>query len=265
MARKKSARKAKSVKMTVRRIKGFGWRPDLPDHRDYRLKLVKPRRLPTSFRLTANMPDIFDQGQLGSCVGNAVAAALQFDRRVQKLTDFPLSRLMIYWDARSIEGTTSQDAGCEIRDAIKSVAKLGAANEALWPYNISKFAKKPPAAAYKQGLETQAIEYLAVDQTADAIRAALFAGYPVVFGFACYESLESDAVAKSGNLPMPKKGEAVIGGHAVVCVGWDTKGRWVVRNSWGTGWGQKGYFTMPQQYLLDNNLSDDFWVVRSVG
>ena len=64
---------------------------------------------------------------------------------------------------------------------------------------------------------------------------------------------------------MPKPNEAAVGGHAVLAVGYnDTQQRFVVRNSWGTGWGQKGYFTMPYAYLTDPNLSDDFWTIRLV-
>ena len=90
-------------------------------------------------------------------------------------------------------------------------------------------------------------------------------GYPFVFGFTVYESFESAEVGRTGVLKMPKPGEGVVGGHAVLGVGYDdTAQRFIVRNSWGRGWGQKGYFTMPYSYLLTNNLSDDFWTIRLV-
>jgi C1A family cysteine protease len=86
-----------------------------------------------------------------------------------------------------------------------------------------------------------------------------------VFGFTVYESFESAEVARTGALQMPKPKEGVVGGHAVLAVGYDDKiERFMVRNSWGTSWGKKGYFTMPYTYLLSENLSDDFWTIRLV-
>nr|MDQ6913620.1 C1 family peptidase [Verrucomicrobiota bacterium] len=98
----------------------------------------------------------------------------------------------------------------------------------------------------------------------DEMRTCLADGFPFVFGFTVYDSFESAAVAQSGvvNLPLPK--EKVIGGHAVMAVGYnDAQQRFIIRNSWNTDWGMKGYFTMPYEYLSDRNLSDDFWTVRS--
>jgi C1A family cysteine protease len=95
------------------------------------------------------------------------------------------------------------------------------------------------------------------------MKSCLAEGYPFVFGFTVYESFESEEVAKTGKMIMPKKGEAQVGGHAVIAVGYSGS-RFIVRNSWGTSWGMAGYFTMPFDYLLDENLSDDFWTIRLV-
>jgi C1A family cysteine protease len=86
-------------------------------------------------------------------------------------------------------------------------------------------------------------------------------GYPFVFGFAVYESFESPQVKRTGVVNMPKKGEVMLGGHAVMAVGFDqAKKRFLVRNSWGRNWGMSGYFTMPFEYL--ETLSADFWTIR---
>jgi C1A family cysteine protease len=222
--------------------------------------------LPTSVDLRTECPPVVDQGQLGSCTANAIAGALQFNQMKEKLADvFPPSRLFIYYNERVIEHTVSEDSGAMIRDGIKSVAKDGAPHETLWPYDISKFTIKPSAAAYKDALKHRAILYQRLTQTLDQLKGCLASGYPFVFGFSVYESFESQAVAKSGKVPMPKPKEKQIGGHAVLAVGYDDASkRFIVRNSWGTGWGLAGYFTIPYAYLTDSNLADDFWTIKQV-
>lgn len=243
----------------------YGWRPDKPDHRDH-LFVLTMGATPALVDHTSEMPGVYDQGQLGSCTANAIAGALQFDRRKQKLADYVPSRLMIYYEERKIEGTISEDAGAEIRDGMKAMATTGACDEKLWPYNIAKFTQKAPASAYKAALADQAIEYARVTQSQSQIEAVLAGGFPISFGFTVYESFESDKVAKTGIVPMPKKSEQVLGGHAVLLVGYDRSAKqFIVRNSWGAAWGKSGYFRMPYAYVLDGNLADDFWVIRSVG
>jgi C1A family cysteine protease len=175
------------------------------------------------------------------------------------------SRLFIYYNERVIEHTVDQDAGAMIRDGIKSVSKDGAPHETLWPYVITKFKDKPSAAAYKDAKKHTAVLYERLTQSLDQLKACLAAGYPFVFGFSVYESFESDAVAKTGKVPMPKPKEKQLGGHAVLAVGYDDAlKRFIVRNSWGTAWGLKGYFTMPYDYATDGNLADDFWTIKQV-
>jgi C1A family cysteine protease len=250
------------------RIPRFGWVPDLPDARDhlYSAPMMGLTSPPPVVDLRKKFPTPYDQGQLGSCTGNAIAGAIQFERRKQAFKpDFIPSRLFIYYNERVIEGTTGSDNGAQIRDGIKSVAKQGVCPESIWPYNISKFANKPPAAAYTEASKHKATSYSRLVQTADQLKGCLASGFPFVFGFTVYESFESSAVAKSGVVPMPSASEKVLGGHAVLAVGYDeSKQRFLVRNSWGKGWGQKGYFTMPYAYLTNTSLSDDFWTIRLV-
>lgn len=248
--------------------RSYGWRPDLPDHRDHVYAVARVTGpLPTSVDLRANCPPVYDQGELGSCTGNAIAAAYAFAKRkeLDSKTFIAPSRLFIYYGERALEGTISQDAGAQIRDGIKVVAKSGVCMEKTWPYVISQFKKKPSKAAFDEGLKNQAVTYARVPQTKDAMRACLASGFPVVFGFSVYEAFEGDAVASTGVLNLPTHKEQMLGGHAVLCVGYDDKTqRFLVRNSWGTGWGMAGYFTMPYTYLLNDNLASDLWTIRTV-
>jgi C1A family cysteine protease len=222
-------------------------------------------QLPTQVDLRDNCPEVYDQGQLGSCTANSIGAALEFDQIKQGEQSFTPSRLFIYYNERVIEGTVSSDSGAQIRDGVKSVNQLGAPPESDWAYDISKFADKPPQPAFDEAAKHKSILYQRVTQTLPQLKGCLAAGYPFVFGFTVYESFESQQVASSGEAPMPKAGEKQLGGHAVLAVGYDEdQQRFIVRNSWGPGWGMKGYFTLPYPYLLQDTLSSDFWTIRSV-
>lgn len=254
--------------MSTRKIARYGWRPDTPDARDhvFSVEHVDASTIPASASLKSGFPTPYDQGQLGSCTGNAIAAGYQFDLRKQKAKDFLPSRLFIYYNERVMEGTVGEDAGAEIRDGIKSIAKTGVCTEKTWPYNIAKFAKKPTKASFTEATKHTAVTYKRVDQTLNALKATIgVAGLPVIFGFSVYESFESEEVAKTGIVNMPEKNESLLGGHAVILCGYDdVEKRFLVRNSWGPAWGNDGYFTMPYEYVTDPNLACDFWVIQTV-
>jgi len=252
----------------TRKIARYGWIPDLPDQRDH-LFAAQPdtlTKLPPSVDLRPGCPEVYDQGQLGSCTGNAIAAAIQFDEMKQNETNpAPPSRLFIYFNERSIEGTIQSDAGAQIRDGIKSVNQTGYCREDLWPYDIAQFAAKPPQPAYDDAAGHKAVQYQRLSHDLQQMKGSLAEGYPFVFGFTVYESFEGPEVAKSGNCPMPGSTEKSIGGHAVLAVGYDDANQWFwVRNSWGSDWGQGGYFTLPYAYIAQRNLSSDFWNIRLV-
>ena len=248
--------------LAQRATKKYGWRPELPDHRDLLFASPAPDAGPASVDLESTLPPVYDQGQLGSCTANGIGGLVEFVEMVQHEGERTPSRLFIYYGERVIEGSVSQDSGAQIRDGMKVVAKLGAPPESLWPYDIAKFAQQPPAAAYAAAKHHVAVAYKRVAQTTEALKAALAAGHPVVFGFTVYESFESAEVAQTGVLNMPTHGESVVGGHCVVLVGYDdATQRFKVRNSWGEGWGQRGHFTMPYGYVTSRSLASDFWVL----
>lgn len=254
-----------------RTVKGYGWVPDLPDANDKqfdkKLHLTTKALPPPTYdlRKAYALPAAYDQGNLGSCTGNGVGFCWQFTLlREKKPAPLP-SRLFIYYMERVIEGTVNQDSGAQIRDGLKAVSKYGCCDEKIWPYVVSRFKNKPSAAAFTSAATHEATQFLSVNQDLNSMLSCLASGFPIVFGFTVYSSFESDAVAKSGILGMPKANEEVEGGHCVSLVGYDkAKKLFLVRNSWGTDWGQDGYFWMPFDYVLDSNLADDFWTIRMV-
>ena len=244
----------------------YGWLPDVPDQRDhlYAAPVVCLKALPAAVDLRPQCPPVYDQGKLGSCTANAIGGAIQFERRRQKLKpDFAPSRLFLYYNERAMEHTVGADAGAQIRDGIKSVAKLGDCPEAEWPYDIARFADKPAKSCYADAVKYKAVQYQRVPQVLNQLKGCLASGYPFVFGFSVYERFESREVAKTGVLAMPGPKEKLLGGHAVLAAGYDDgKQCFMVRNSWGGGWGMKGYFAMPYAYLIESSLADDFWTIR---
>lgn len=244
----------------------YHWIPDVPDVRDhmYAKRIARLRIepvLPTKVDLRPLCSTVESQGALGSCTGQAIVGALEFLQRATKQKQVNLSRLFVYYNERVAEGTVNEDAGAIIRTGIKSVATTGVCKETLWPYKTTKFRTKPTDVAYADAGNHKAGAYERITSL-DELRHALANNRPVVFGISVYDSFESDAVAQTGVVPMPKKGEQCLGGHAILAVGYDDVAKRVIcRNSWGSAWGQKGYFTLPYAYITNRGLSDDFWTI----
>jgi C1A family cysteine protease len=245
-----------------------GWVPDLPDHRDQRYAAPSKvlRKLPSSVNLTKLCPPVYNQGEMNSCTAHAIGAAYQFELLRQNRKDvFMPSRLFIYYNERAMEGNIKSDSGAMIRNGIKSVNKQGVCPEAMWPYDFKLFATKPNKACYTKALQHQVLSYQRVQRTLTQMKSCLAEGYPFVFGFTVFDSFDSPQVKRSGKLNMPKKNEKDDSGHAVLAVGYsDSAKRFIVRNSYGRLWGKQGYFTMPYDYLLDEDLADDFWTLRVI-
>lgn len=261
-----------------RRTAGFGWKPDLPDARDHYFSVLPAtmKKLPVKADLRSKCPPVYDQGAIGSCTANAIAGAVEFERRrAGQKPGFTPSRLFIYYNERAIEGSVANDAGAYIRDGIKSVNKQGVCPEKLWTYDATpaisdggpwpagaKPAQKPTKPCYDAAFHYQALQYQRVMPMLSQMKGCLAEGNPFVFGFTVYASFYDGNGAPRKVVPMPTPHERVLGGHAVLAVGYDdTAQKFIVRNSWGPQNQDKGYFHMPYSYLTDKDLADDFWVI----
>lgn len=257
--------------LVERKVQKYGWIPDLPDIRDFNFLKVGEPVIPKSvdFRQLYKMPDVFDQGQLGSCTGNGISFMLAFNvlnNHIQ--TPFtsllPFSRLFIYYNERVIEGTVNQDSGAQIRDGLKSISSEGACVESFFPYDVDSFANTPTSQAYSNALLYKAIVYSRLNNLNKLeLIQCLLEGYCFVFGFSVYDSFETQEVYDTGVVNLPASSETLQGGHCVCCVGYDLDtDRFICVNSWGNDFGQNGYFTIPATYLCNDNLASDFWTVR---
>lgn len=252
---------------------GYGWKPSLPSYRKPWLYAATNLPVSAAYDLCSLknesgeplMPPVYNQGDAGSCTGNSSAGAVQYLRRVEGLPDFVPSRLFIYWNARGYEGDQDYDGGAQIHDAVEAIVQYGAPPETDWPYDTTMVTTQPDEAAFTAGKLDLAIEYKSLNQGLPTFRAILGSGLPIVFGFTVYESFESDLTAETGVMTMPTEDEQIVGGHAVLMVGYDdSKSAVKVRNSWGPGWGDQGYFWMPYDYVGNPALASDFWVIQKM-
>lgn len=253
--------------MTTNRVHGYGWIPDTPDSRDIKYSAPQPivKNLPPKVDIRALFPPVYSQGSIGSCTAQSICAAFHFCQIKQKLYNFAPSRLFTYYTTRDIEGTVYEDSGAMLRNTIKSINKFGACPESIWPYEIPKLTVKPTSTCYDTASRHTAVSYRQVSQDINQMKGCLAEGFPFAFGMTVYRSFEGEQVGQTGIVQLPSPGEEVVGGHAVLVVGYDdSQQRFIVRNSWGDDWGLQGHFTLPYNYILNSDLATDFWTIRLV-
>lgn len=252
----------------------YGWAPDAIDQRDFNYVVPEEvaRALPSAVDLRPRCPVVYDQGSLGSCTANAIAAAIAFDQtRLHAPQRFTPSRLFIYYNERALQSTIEADTGAPLREGMKTVNRVGVCPEdqpqeaANWPYIPAQFATRPPQNCYTAAHHVRALHYQRLRHEADILKGCLAEGYPFVFGITVYESFEGEQAKETGMVSMPAPAEGVVGGHAVMAVGYDDARKLLIaRNSWGPAWGDQGYFYLPYHYVFRAGLARDFWTIRLI-
>jgi C1A family cysteine protease len=272
------------------RMLGMGWVRDYPDVRDYtpehdkikelftggsKKKSVAPK-LSTPVDLRSYCSPVEDQLNLGSCTANAGVGMYEYFENRAHGNYTNASRLFLYKVTRNLMGWTG-DTGAYLRTTMGALALFGTPPEKFWPYNVPDFEKEPTAFCYAYAQSFQALRYYRLDPPGtppatflNTIKKYLKFGYVSMIGFTVYNSY-TQATA-SGKIPFPAQGDRVVGGHAILLVGYDdsmkikntkprateTKGALIFRNSWGTSWGDGGYGYLPYEYIL-KGLAVDCW------
>lgn len=241
-----------------------GYKRGYRDPRDFKIQHPPAATLPTAASTRSiYQPPIRDQGDVGSCTSNAGCSAAGF--LFHKLTGKPdplFSRLDLYAITRELEGTPlSEDSGASVRDVFKAMSKWGVCLERTWPYQSPLVSQRPSRRAALEAMHHRATVYLRCDALID-IKRSLADGFPVIGGFTCFTSLDSEEVSRTGVVPMPSAEDAEIGGHCVYFDGYDdARGVLTFQNSWGATWGDHGCGALPYAYVTEG-LADDFWTVR---
>lgn len=221
--------------------------------------------------LRKNDDNVYDQLNLNSSTANAVAFSFHYDQiKNYKKSVIKPSRLFIYYNERQTINNTENDNTVELKnksvemfDSINVLYNLGVCPEFMYSYEEKNFNNKPDIECYKDALNNKLIVYNAIDQNLHQLKAALIEGYPIICGIEIFSNFHTDEVSETGNIKLPTEEDIPCGGLAVTLMGFDNGDKvFIVKNSWGTNWGDKGYCYIPYEYILDSKLASDFWILR---
>lgn len=265
-------------------MRHYGWMRDIPSLKDWPMEKVMSMNAmlagatlaapggtaaPTKTSMRSYCSPVEDQGQYGSCTGHASVGAVEIYERRAYGKHIDASRAFVYWCARKLLGLTG-DTGAYLRTVMGVLALYGVPPEQYWPYRADYIDKEPPAWVFGLAGNYKAGQYFKC-RNLDEIKLNLANGIPVMFGFTVFSSV---AMAETtGLIPYPDPSENIEGGHAVLAIGYDDAkkigqdvGALEIRNSWGKGWGDRGYGWLPYRYFTGTPaLADDAWALVKAG
>lgn len=252
---------------TTREVSGYLYAKPKPDAHEYRPTEGTVARSKVDLRPL--LTEVENQGKTNSCAANAVAGAYEYlvQRHLPADETYDVSRMFIYYEGRAAGGGAIEDEGSVLSHLIHSLKTKGACSEETWPFDPDRVNEQPSDEAYTEASEFVVEDALHVATDLDSWRCALTEGHPIIFGMKLFDSF--DAHRKPGLVPAPTAAESSReshGGHAMLCVGYSDQDKvFIVRNSWGTTWGDSGYCYIPYDYLVNPKYNfGDSWIIRQV-
>lgn len=238
---------------------------DTADRRDYLMRSGQP--VYSNFNLLNQLGPVKDQGNEGSCTGNAGAGHTetvifkQFNNRVV------LSPAFLYYKEREMEGTLPEDSGAQSRTIFQVLNQFGCCVESADPYNTANM-NVPPTQVQLNDAALRKIGAYHRILDVGSVMSCIESGYTCTIAIAVYQSFED---AASGIIPLPNKStEGLLGGHEMYLWGFDIQGNaaWnpfkvpgiMFRNSWGPTFGWQGNGVLPLAYFNDVDLWYDSWM-----
>ena len=208
---------------------------------------IDASKLPAKVDLRPYMTAVENQSTLGSCTANAAAGAYEYLKKWHQQENFDLSRLFLYYNTRAMTDRVNEDCGGNFYDVMEAIEK-----------NFEKAINY-----YEEAKQNVISKYEQVELDLTAWKSVLAEGYPIVFGIGTSSAFDNP---RNGFIPTPKSGEADQGGHAMCCVGYSDPDKvFIVRNSWGHQWGDKGYCYIPYSYMLNPEFNTgDCFVIYSI-
>ena len=238
-----------------------------PKSQKYQADRFQTQDLPPRVDLRPHLTQVENQSEVSSCTANAMAGAYEYLAKRALGESGDVSRLFIYYNAREYDGGVTGDTGCTIAAAIQVLQELGACNELTWAYDEARINHRPLSDAYDEALNFLIEEAHEIEVDLDAMKHCLAEGFPFTFGLTLFASF--DRAGKRGLVPMPdpdgEDGREEHGDHAMLCVGYsDQSQAFIVRNSWGEEWGDRGYCYIPYDYLANPEYCDECWAIRAI-
>ena len=240
-------------------LRTFNINIDKIDKTNYEtLPINKDIVIPVTIDLRNKFLEVYDQGKIGSCTANSLCSIFEYD----SINNFKGSRLFLYYNERLINEETNIDEGASISDGIYCLKKYGICSENEWPYNITNLFIKPNKLCYENAKNNFVIEAFYIENDIYTIKYWLTKNEPISVGISIYSNFMNINTSKTGKVNMPVETDEFLGGHAVIICGFDdiTK-QFILRNSWGSHWGDNGYFYLPYDYITNDELCGDLWVI----
>lgn len=222
-----------------------------------KLNLSNVSNLPSKFSLRSKLGIPYDQLSMGSCTSNSVCKLYQYH-----YPSFNPSRLFLYQQELKIDGNWGEDAGSTVQTAFNALKKFGVPSEESWSYDINNFTKEPEISIYNEALLNRSLSDGIIEQNLNSIKSCLadpLHQNPISLGILLFNSFENHHVMKTGIVPMPDYTKQVLlGGHCILLTGYDDNTRYFeILNSWGENVGDKGYFYIPYDYILNSMFTSD--------